>query len=872
MKKVILLVLFMPFSAYGQVIENFESGAINNWFQSSESRWKADTEGALSGKYSLHHSYDNPDAGIDRIGMQVKNLHLTEGNTKWTFQIRHGYDPSSSNNWAIFLMSDREPGNMSIDEGTNGYALGVNLTGYDDTLRIVKVKGAVISTIVNCRLNWQTAIGSAESAIIEVERSPDGYWGVSVYRSNRTLLKQAYGTDKEIFSPVWFSVWYKYSSTRDRLLWVDEVKIEGVFYEDTESPFIISSEESGKNSVILVLSEQPVDESLVPENFSLNTIENRGLNVIKRSPLIYEITFANSLINKSLNVLIINRLCDKSGNCSADLSVTFTPVWAETGDVVISEIMADPFPEISLPPKEYLEVTNRTKYSFNLKNWNLSAGDQNYLLAEKVLEPGEILILCLLADVPQFSKFGRVLGLKQFPALTDGGRLLCLSDSTGTLIHGVDYSSEWYEDELKSNGGWSLEMIDIDFPFFAEGNWGASASRKGGTPGSVNSISGNNPDRKFYGVLNVFPEDSASIRINFSEPVFGFDNSSRIIRIEGDEIFDISRTDPLFREFLVNPGTYLKSGKIYQIGISDEIKDFAGNPLEKKTCSFGIAEPSLQGDVLFNELMFNPLQGDADYIELFNNSEKVVDVSRLQIVSVNDEAGDTSQLYPVSMESRCLLPGEYFTITTEKEMIANRYFSSGNEFIYEVGNMPAMNDDKGHLILYNRELDKIDEVFYNEKMHFSLLSDFEGVALEKTAPGLKSEEAVNWHSAAESSGWGTPGAPNSIFSVIPVTTDKIAFSSSRITPDSDGNEDLLIISFNLTGNGNVISVTVFDETGNYIKKVASNLLTAPDAAILWDGTADDGSPVRTGIYIIYITLYNDSGKTQKWKKVCTVLR
>ena len=872
MKKVILLVLFMPFAAYGQIIENFESGASGNWIQSSEGRWKADSAGAVSGQYSLHHSYDNPEAGIDRIGMQVRNLHLSEGITRWTFQVRHGYDPSSSNNWAVFLMSDTDPVTMSTDGGTNAFAVGVNLTGYDDTLRLYKVKGAVISTIVNSRVNWQTSIGSAESAIIEVERSADGYWGVSVYRSNRTLLSQTYGADNEIFSPVWFTVWYKYSSTRDRLLWIDEVKIEGVFYEDTEAPTVLSFKESGKKSVILTLGEQPIDESLYPDNFSLNSLDNRALKVVKLSPLVYNIEFSNSMTNKSLNNLKINSLCDKAGNCSTDLSMTFTPVWAETGDVIISEIMADPLPEISLPPKEYLELTNRTEYIFNLMNWTLSAGDQNYKLPELVLEPRELLIICLLADTSQFSILGRVTGLKQFPSLADGGKLLCLADSTGSLIHGVEYSSEWYGDELKSNGGWSLEMIDTNYPFFAEGNWGASSSRKGGTPGTINSIAGNNPDPYFYGIQNVFAVDSNTIRISFSEPVFDIESGNIIFRNEGIEVTDIRRNDKLFREFLVKPVTTLESGKVYQLDISDDLTDFTGNKPERKSYNFGITEPACKGDVLFNELMFNPLQGDADYIELYNNSEKILDVSRLQIVSVNDEAGDTSQLYPVSLESRCLLPGAYYALTTEKEIIAERYFSSGDEFLYDVVSMPSMNDDKGYLILYNRELDKIDEVYYNEEMHYSLLSDLEGVALEKTAPGLKSEEAVNWHSAAESSGWGTPGALNSIFSDQPVSTDKISFSSTKITPDNDGNEDILIIELSLTGTGNVISVTVFDETGNLIKRIASNLLAAPEIRLIWDGTADDGTPVRTGIYIIYITLYNDSGKTEKWKKVCTVIK
>ena len=63
--------------------------------------------------------------------------------------------------------------------------------------------------------------------------------------------------------------------------------------------------------------------------------------------------------------------------------------------------------------------------------------------------------------------------------------------------------------------------------------------------------------------------------------------------------------------------------------------------------------------------------------------------------------------------------------------------------------------------------------------------------LRKHDPWNKSNEVSNWHSASESSGWGTPGAPNSVFVEMPVTSDKVVFSSSRITPDNDGYEDIL---------------------------------------------------------------------------------
>jgi hypothetical protein len=183
-----------------------------------------------------------------------------------------------------------------------------------------------------------------------------------------------------------------------------------------------------------------------------------------------------------------------------------------------------------------------------------------------------------------------------------------------------------------------------------------------------------------------------------------------------------------------------------------------------------------------------------------------------------------------------------------------------------------MPDDKGHLILFNRELELIDEVSYNEKMHYSLLSGHEGISLEKIRPSVLSSDPANWHSASETAGWGTPGAPNSIYSEKQVTDDRVVFSSTRITPDNDGHEDLLVIDLNLKGMGNIVSVTIYDETGNFIRKLANNLLAGSTAAITWDCTAKDGSLVNTGIYIILITVFDDTGKTLKWKRVCAVIR
>ena len=545
---------------------------------------------------------------------------------------------------------------------------------------------------------------------------------------------------------------------------------------------------------------------------------------------------------------------------------------AGLGSVIISEIMADPSPVVELPAREYIELHNRTGDPVNLKNWSLSDGNSNSVFPERIIDSGGFIIVCQLGDTALFKNYGKTIGLKPFPALTNEGKIIFIRDSKGALVHGVKYSSGWYGDKLKDSGGWSIEIIDTDYPFFEKGNWRASVSPEGGTPGEANSVAAKNRDMNFTGIENVFPDDSCRISIRFTETVAGLRNLPEIIEIEGLEIDTLFNSDPLYRSYTVLSVEPMKHGRIYNLRIYDAATDFAGNKMERNNFRFGLTEPAGKGDILFNELLFNPWPEEPDFIEFYNNSERVISASSLLLVSVNDESRDTSSVFPASPENRCVIPRNYIVITSSKEALAGRFPHADAGNIIEVSSLPSMPDDKGHLILFNRSLEKVDEVFYDEEMHYSLLSGDEGISLEKVTVNGNSADRSQWHSAAESAGWGTPGAPNSVLSENPESKNRVILSSTKISPDNDGYEDFLVIHFMLGRPGSVVSVNVFDETGRFVKRVADNLLAGPESSVVWNGTADDEKLVGTGIYILLISLFDDSGKTQKWKKVCTVIR
>ena len=871
MKKIILLTLLVPVLAYGQIIDNFESGSIVNWVQGNEVHWKADGTGCISGDFSLHHVFDNPASGSDCIGLPLTDLHPEKGATQWKFLIRHGCDPSSSNNWAVYLMSDADPVSFYGGASINGFAVGVNLTGYDDSLRLWKIKNGSVSVILNTGINWQNDIGTARAAGIVAVRTGTGGWIISVYYSDNTLIRSGSGFDSELFNPAWFLLNYRYTATRDRLLWLDDLEISGVFYRDTEPPVVLECSVKGRKLLEVAFNEEISEDDCNPSNFISGDPGNSVTEVRFKTKTCLVLKFSEEFSNKQENSLTIISLCDKAGNCTANKEVKFMPVWAEAGDVIITEIMADPLPEVKLPGREFFEIHNRSAFGIDTDGWIYTAGDQKILMPRIGIAPGEYVILCSVSDTALFREYGRTQGLKPFPVLTDSGKLICLSDSLGNLLHGVEYSSKWYGSALKAAGGWSLEIIDTDFPFFMEGNWEASSSAKGGTPGRTNSASRANPDISFYGILNAFPLDSVTVSMQLSETVSRLPARPGIINIGNEPVSSVSHDDILLRRFRLKSSFPLIRGKVYELHLSDEVADYTGNQPSRSCHRFGIPEQALKGDIVFNELLFNPLPGDPDYVELVNCSEKSVDVSRLYLASVS-ETGDTSAPYRVSEEPKCLVPGDYYVATTDPQKVVDRYFRSEEDNIHYAGSLPSMPDSRGHLLLMNRELKMIDYVIYSEKMHYPLLSGVEGISLEKVRPEALSGSSMNWHSASESSGWGTPGRENSVYSTIPLQDDQVIFSSGRISPDNDGYEDMLVIDLNLEGYGNVVTVTVFNETGGFIRRIAENMLAGSNATIVWDATCRNGSLVERGIYIILIELFNDKGKTRSWKKVCTVVR
>jgi hypothetical protein len=164
----------------------------------------------------------------------------------------------------------------------------------------------------------------------------------------------------------------------------------------------------------------------------------------------------------------------------------------------------------------------------------------------------------------------------------------------------------------------------------------------------------------------------------------------------------------------------------------------------------------------------------------------------------------------------------------------------------------------------------LDRIAFDHSMHHPLLATTAGVSLERVSPGRPSADRANWHSAASTAGYGTPGEKNSQW-FEPVPDDGTISLQPRVfSPDNDGKDDLLNIVFHFDGPGYMASVSIFDSRGNRVRQLENSVLAAPEGILTWDGLNELHERVDTGIYMILIELFQPDGKIVRYKKTAVV--
>jgi hypothetical protein len=723
-----------------------------------------------------------------------------------------------------------------------------------------------------------------------------------------------------------------------------------------------------QTQLLLKFSHQLNQTSAETEaNYSVNGGMNNPSSAILQSDTVVILTFLSNFTNNTEYQLTINNLANIYSTVLNNSNSSFTWHNIQEFDLVINELMLDvnPLPNV-LPAAKYIEIYNRSGYDIYVSGWTYQIGDNSpATIPDFAFNKNAYVIICASGQTANLNSFGKTIGILSESQLTTTGKPITLFNQLGKLIDYINYSDNWYGNPAKASGGWSLERIDANNFCGETPNWAASTDFKGGTPGTINSVSHSNQDNSKPTLIKVQILSSNKLALNFSKNISGetglnsanyqLDNGSNlpanisfpdtcrstiIIQFTGqfidaqEQTIQISNLKDFcgntidlvtgrFTYYLIHPtSVFAESGKIVHLIFSEEvditsaqtssnylannglgspstavkhttkknevyleyagnmtsgqtysihiesIKDLSNNSIKPADLSFVYYEPS-PTDLVINEILFNPRPSGADFVEIYNKSVYPIDLSKISIGRRN-ETGELESIKVLTSQNYLLYPYHFLAISSDTSIVKNEYPAISFDKFIQISSMPSFNDDEGTAVILKDDL-VIDEFAYNTTMHFALISNAEGVSLERVDPDQETQLASNWHSAAESYGYASPANQNSQFRKFSETIDdEVVVEPETFSPNSDGYNDVAFIHYKFNEPGYVANVSVYDGKGRIVKRLAANELLAVEGEYSWDGLHEDGSKALIGIYVIYFEVFNLDGVVKKFKKVCVV--
>ncbi|MFT6815949.1 MAG: hypothetical protein ACJAZ3_001862, partial [Sphingobacteriales bacterium] len=503
-----------------------------------------------------------------------------------------------------------------------------------------------------------------------------------------------------------------------------------------------------------------------------------------------------------------------------------------------------------------------SKDTINLIGWQISDPVTTTTISTLRMFPNTYLILCKVGDGEFFENS---LELYKWPSLNNSGDSIYLMDSTGQLIDSVFYSDSWYGDSKKSSGGYSLEKrLATLNNCINYGNWAATLDISGGSPGRKNTL-----DEFMYSLILSSWDvlNNKTIKVNFNQAMNSFTllnkSNYKVNNSLTPDSISLLTDSSLFLHF-----TSLPLGFESKLVVSN-VRSCFGEPLKfPYEIPFYFGDKLEPLDLVINEILFNPKANGSDFVELYNRSDKKINLKELKLANRN-ELGELGSIKSLSDSIVFLEPMDYVLISTDFTQLANAYVVDLTNSI-KLNSMPTFPNESGEVVLLDSNNQVIDELVYSEDQHHSLIKNTEGVSLERINHDLPTQQKNNWHSAAASRGFATPGLENSQFQSISEITNPVEVYPEHFTPNFDGVDDYLTIALNLNRPGYSCTIQIFDKSGFKTRTITSNSILSTHDRFVWDGLNESGMLVKSGIYIISVQYFHLNGESEKQKLVCVV--
>jgi hypothetical protein len=570
--------------------------------------------------------------------------------------------------------------------------------------------------------------------------------------------------------------------------------------------------------------------------------------------------------------LTVNQVEDLHRNAIGEEILEFTfdgPASPDYKEIIINEVMAAPKPGNDLPNSEYVELFNTGQNEIFLGGLFLGNSRSTTVLPRETIAAGSYLILTSSNYIGSMEPYGKTVGLTNWPTLLNDGDEVKLMDRSGNLLDKLGYQTASYGGSEKAQGGFSLEIVNPFSPCPNANNIKPSEALQRGTPGKVNSVFDDTPDRVKPELLKAFPKGVNTIVLEFSKSLSANLSLVELTVKPSLEILTMAIDQEFLNRVVIQLNQPLLENQLYQIKI-ENLRDCAGNPIDpgKNMASFKIPVEAVKGDILLNEILFNARTGASKFVEIYNRTDKFINLANWKLANVTN--GEISNRRNIDGGELTINPFSFLVFTTDASLLHQEYPMGKPETYVELSNLPTYPNTRGTVILLNPEENLMERFDYDEKFHHALVNDPKGISLERFSLDHHVNDPENWHSASSAAGNATPGSKNSQTFMGGVLEKGIAITPKSFVPDAPGEQNFTTISYEMESPGFVATLRIYSVNGQMVKELCQNDVWGSSGFYTWDGTNLSGKKVRPGYYIVWVEALNMDGKVENIKKTVVV--
>lgn len=506
-------------------------------------------------------------------------------------------------------------------------------------------------------------------------------------------------------------------------------------------------------------------------------------------------------------------------------------------------------PEGTDNPNEFVEIVNTGDAAVDLTGWKLADfySTDDLLGEQLILAPNQYAIILesdydLATGIYQnLLTAGALILFVDDNAIGNGlansGDSLTLINSLGEVLDAVGWQNP-------ITPGYSLEKVVLDSCDWPN-NWRPSHHPLG-TPGRLNSVTGEEVDLAITELTGYPSSAAASFDLTMTVANLGVRAADGML-YAGEQMIaqvrSIAPAESLQVSFTwTTPPYYLGRYRLPLYLHNEADFDTSNN---RREIALSIPAPPLA--IIINEIMYAPLAGEPEWIELVNISPAEINLDQW---TFGDTAGS------LTFPERHLPAGGYLVVTGDEAWAERQQqgtFSVHPDF-------PRLNNTGDILTLVDATGVAVDRVDYGK-----LPIPPPGRSLERVSHSAPSQDPSSWVASPAATGH-TGGIENAATA----PGEAVALTISPNPLPVNGPESILTMTYATPFVSVNLQITLYDLAGRRLTTLFNEGPVAGAGAIEWDARILDSVLFKTGQYVLVLQA-GDASSGQRWKKTARLI-